>query len=278
VIRNHSVLYVDLMGTCFDILTKPIPLQQRHIDGYRHKVIMGNHKKAVAKEDILANYLSTDKSGVSGILGSSKGVLMADGADLEMPIDDPSQVVLHKEMLHSSVSDTRDVKFSAENIDFGFTERGRLSEGRQFTLQNKYSFPVKVDWHLLDVLDKTSGKVVKNPFRVVPACAEISANSTATFNAEFAPYEPDSYFFQIAQAFITMMNGSCLKTKKLLAATNMTTRSSRTAKTLLGSIKQKIFEDFDDIAIDPPIAMNIRLCGHSFAPGSQPFIPMIKMS
>jgi hypothetical protein len=110
------------MGTCFDILTKPIPIQQRHIDAYRHKVIMGAHKKVVAKDqDTMANYLLTDKSGHSGILGSSKGVLMADGADLEMPIDDPSQVVLHKEMLHSSVSDTRDVKFSCENVDFGFT-------------------------------------------------------------------------------------------------------------------------------------------------------------
>jgi len=187
------------MGTCFDILTKPIPIQQRHIDAYRHKVIMGAHKKVVAKEDLFAaNYLSTEKSGHSGILGSSKGVMMADGADLEMPIDDPSQVVLHKEMLHSSVSDTRDVKFSAENVDFGFTQTGRLSEGRAFTLSNKYNFPVKVNWHLLDVLDKTSGKIVKNPFRVVPACAEIAANSTVTFNAEFAPYEPDSYFFQIA--------------------------------------------------------------------------------
>lgn len=26
VVRNHSVLYVDLIGTCYDILTKPLPL------------------------------------------------------------------------------------------------------------------------------------------------------------------------------------------------------------------------------------------------------------
>ena len=25
-VRNHKVLYVDLLGTCFDILTKPLPL------------------------------------------------------------------------------------------------------------------------------------------------------------------------------------------------------------------------------------------------------------
>lgn len=45
-VKNHSVLFVDLLGTCYDVLTKPIPLGQRHIDSYRHKVIMGAHRKA----------------------------------------------------------------------------------------------------------------------------------------------------------------------------------------------------------------------------------------
>lgn len=45
IVRNHSVLYVDLLGTCYDILTKPVPLMQRHVDIYRHKVIMGIHNK-----------------------------------------------------------------------------------------------------------------------------------------------------------------------------------------------------------------------------------------
>jgi len=45
VVRNHKVLYVDLMGASFDILTKPVPLMQRHIDVYRHKVIMGAHTR-----------------------------------------------------------------------------------------------------------------------------------------------------------------------------------------------------------------------------------------
>jgi hypothetical protein len=39
------VLSVDLIGTCYDVLTKPMPLMQRHIDIYRHKVIMGIHTR-----------------------------------------------------------------------------------------------------------------------------------------------------------------------------------------------------------------------------------------
>lgn len=38
-IRNHQVCPLDLIGTCYDILTKPLPLMQRHIEVYRHKVI-----------------------------------------------------------------------------------------------------------------------------------------------------------------------------------------------------------------------------------------------
>jgi len=45
VVRNHQVMYVDLIGTCFDLLTKPMPLMQRHVDIYRHRVIMGVHSR-----------------------------------------------------------------------------------------------------------------------------------------------------------------------------------------------------------------------------------------
>ena len=78
-VRNHKVLYVDLIGTCYDILTKPIPLSQRHIDSYRHKVIMGAHKKSsIVKEidDVQESFM-----------GHSE---LSPDLALEIPIDDPS--------------------------------------------------------------------------------------------------------------------------------------------------------------------------------------------
>lgn len=87
VVRNHSVLYVDLIGTCYDILTKPVPLMQRHVDIYRHKVIMGIHNKS------RGNKMLTD--------GTEAGsTSLEDELDLmhEIAIDDPNQVVIHKEM------------------------------------------------------------------------------------------------------------------------------------------------------------------------------------
>lgn len=50
------------------------------------------------------------------------------------------------------------------------------------------------------------------------------------------------------------------------------------AKTLLGSIKKSKYEDALNEDIDPPLCFNLRMVGHSFPPGSQPFIPMVSMS
>lgn len=58
----------------------------------------------------------------------------------------------------------------------------------------------------------------------------------------------------------------------------MTKSSMSKNKTLLGSMKRSKFEDAMNEDIDPPICMNIRLVGHSFPPGSQPFIPMVKLN
>jgi len=139
-------------------------------------------------------------------------------------------------------------------------------------------FPVRVDWTLLEVMNKTTGKLVRNPFNVQPATQEIAAKSSAQFNVDFCPYEPDQYFFQLAQCFVHLLNGNEFKTKQLLADTITADKNKTANKTLLGSMKKSKYVDFNNEEIDPPLCLNVRLLGHSFAPGSQPFIPMIKMS
>lgn len=171
---------------------------------------MGAHRKAqMAAKDI------------DGMEDSLMDSAMDVDLHLEIPIDDPNQVVLHKEMLHDSSAKMRDIRLSENSINFNFTENGRLSESRQLTLENKFNFPIKVDWTLLPVLNKTTNQFVKNPFKVLPAQQEISPNSNFIFNVDFAPYEPDSYFFQIAQCFISLQNGNHDKMKQLAAGNTM---------------------------------------------------------
>lgn len=78
--------------------------------------------------------------------------------NLEIPIDDPSQTVLHKEMLLNSSEAVKDVRLSADSLDFAFTEKGRLSESKTLSVENKFAFPVLVNWTLLPIFDKNIGK------------------------------------------------------------------------------------------------------------------------
>ena len=52
-----------------------------------------------------------------------------------------------------------------------------------------------------------------------PAKQEVGPNSTFVFNVDFAPYEVDSYFFQIVQCFVTLKNGNHSRMKELASAT-----------------------------------------------------------
>ena len=59
----------------------------------------------------------------------------------------------------------------------------------------------------------------------------------------------------------------------------MQSQSSKThAKTLLSSLKKNKFEEALNEELDPPSSLNLRLVAHSFPPGSQPFIPMVKLA
>ena len=79
-VRNHEVLYVDLIGTCYDILTKPMPLIQRHVDIFRHKVIMGMHNKV--RKDLI-----DEKLGNSTMQQSFDEEMEV---SLQIPIDKPN--------------------------------------------------------------------------------------------------------------------------------------------------------------------------------------------
>lgn len=77
-------MYVDLVGTCYDVLNKPMPLMQRHVDIYRHKVIMGMHNKA-RRVDKVGDNMEDSLDNRSHNLSS-----MDLEINQEIPIDNPS--------------------------------------------------------------------------------------------------------------------------------------------------------------------------------------------
>ena len=43
------------------------------------------------------------------------------------------------------------------------------------------------------------------------------------------------------------------------------------------NLKKSIYDESSNEEIDPPLVLNVRVVGHSFMPGSQPFLPMVKL-
>jgi hypothetical protein len=84
---------------------------QRHVDIYRHKVIMGIHNKQ-RKTDL------SDFDKLGNTTGNGTSFEEEVEINLEIPIDDPNPVVLHKEMLLDSTSENRDVRLKEEYLDF----------------------------------------------------------------------------------------------------------------------------------------------------------------
>jgi len=98
---------------------------QRHVDIYRHKVIMGIHNKSRGGKMLLdGTSMGTDEK--LGITSMEEELELIH----EIAIDDPNQVVLHKEMFLEMSSESRDLKLREEYVDFGFTEYGRVSENK----------------------------------------------------------------------------------------------------------------------------------------------------
>jgi hypothetical protein len=117
-------------------------------------------------------------------------------------------------------------------------------------------------------------KLSNNPFKVDEPNAIIPAKSTGSFRIKFKPYEPNYYFFQILQCYCYLLNGNENKMRKIQDEGN-----PQTVRTLkLGSTRKSKFEESVNEEIDPPIWLNLRTVGHSFSPGSQPFLPMVKFT
>lgn len=242
VVKNHMILYIDLIGTCYDILQRPMPLSQKDIEAFRSHVLMGSIHKLVETAPSLMNQPIENVFAVSA----------------EIPMDEPNQIALHKEMFQELKD--RMVAISEESIDFGFTYSGRTSEGRNLVVSNRLPFPVFVMWMIIGETQPTEDK--STSFSVRPATMTIPAESTGNFLAYFSPSSPGSYFFQYLTCQVYIKRN---KMKEIDELGRMST-------------SQTYGKDSLSILTIPPIPLIVPVVGHSFPSNYQTFIPEIKVS
>ena len=242
VVKNHLVLYIDLIGTCYDILQRPLPLSQKDIEAFRNHVLMGTVHKLVETAPNLINQSIENVFAVSA----------------EIPMDEPNQIALHKEMFQELSE--RMIALSEEFIDFRFTLSGRTSEGRNLVLSNRLQFPVHVLW----LIPGETQPEVENPacFSIRPSSASIPAESSMNFTVFFSPNLPGGYFFQYLRCQAYIKRG---KNKEIDELGRMST-------------SQTYGKDSLNILTIPPIPLSLPVIGHSFPSNYQTFIPEISIN
>ena len=242
IVKNHLVLYLDLIGTCYDILQRPLPLSQKDIEAFRNHVLMGTMQKLVETAPTLMNQSLENVFAVSA----------------EIPMDEPNQIALHKEMFQELRE--RMVAISEEFLDFKFTPNGRVSEGRVVVMSNRLSFPIHVMW----LIPGETQPNTEEPacFSVRPAILSIPAESSASFSVFFSPTQPGAYFFQYLSCQVYIKRNKMKEVDELGRMSTSLTYG----------------KDSLHILTIPPIPLQLPVVGHSFPSNYQTFIPEIKIS
>ena len=140
--RNHSLLFVDLIGTCYDLLIRPLPLLQQHVDIFRQRVIEGRISEIELK------YIENNM-----LLKLSKKV---DEGSQDTPSEDNfySQLhptisehpyVLHRELFQQP-STNQLISLNEDNLEFGFCEVMTMSGQREIEVVNKMQTKLTLYW------------------------------------------------------------------------------------------------------------------------------------
>ena len=302
IIRDHQLLYIDLMGTCYDLLIRPKPVLQKDVDIFRRRVILGqyqredlvNIKKVDHRSDYREHMFGNSTFGKSLSPQNPQTDNVTDPVNTINPIksqeneqlgthtidlsgDYQSQVVLHKELLLDPVSRSRLISTSSDLLDFGFAEAFTLSNTLDIELTNNLSWRVSVLWNIpKERLDNGEEIAV---FTIFPASKVIKPWCTERFSVTFRPHKNSYYFFQKLQYFairydakhsdnLLMTKGKRPDQLEKSFEPGLTKGQNQTD----GYIGQSIVIEDE---VQPPICGSVNCVGHSFSVLSQPFIPIL---
>ena len=217
--RNHSVFPLDLYGSCHDLLNKTLLLNQKYIDTFRNRLLLGeffsknknnkmlNSKTAVSllPEELKINEIEKTKSNIKIDAGNS--LFNTDSGNI--------QLQLQKEILWETTSKTRLINFSCEHIDFNFVGNGETSSPFVLTVTNNSNMKINTKWILerpiiISNLIKTVNLFQNNDsiFIIQPEEIIINPHSSYDFKVYFKPNKQEYYFYNDIPCFATVIENN----------------------------------------------------------------------
>ena len=220
--RNHSIFPLDIYGSCHDLLNKTLLLNQKFIDNFRYKLLMGDffgdvHSKN-QRTKTLSSYIPEElKNNENNLKTKHKTNTKIDAANtltsfLNSDSGNSIQLQLQKEILWETTSETRIINFSLEHIDFNYVGSGQTSSPFILTVNNNCNKKINIKWILerpiiISNLIKTVNLFENNDsiFIIQPEEIIINQHSSYDFKVYFKPNRHEYYFYNDIPCFATVI-------------------------------------------------------------------------
>ena len=173
------------------------------------------------------------------------------------------QPQLHREIFECDNVTKRIIVCETEITDFGFCNALQLSGQRELVVQNMSASKLTVSW---------TRNYVENSdipiFSVNPQSANLRPGESYNFMVNFRPTHRSAFFFQKLQAIAVNYEENL---SEFLSGASMRMRKRKLKELSKQGTSLEGAKGFSF----PPVMISTNCVGHSFAPGNQPFIPMI---
>ena len=171
-LKNQQPVFIDLLGTCYDLKLRPAPFSQRHIDAYRAREASG---RGCLAPEALEELDITDNLALEAT------------QEVELSEDD-----LWDEIFRQYDDPSRPVTVDTY-VDFGSCSIRRSTEPRTITVTNTADAKVTCNW------------VLPNDWvRVFPPSADVLPRGGQTsFQVHFRPGAENMYYACTLEAFVS---------------------------------------------------------------------------
>ena len=207
--KNHAIFSLDLYGSCHNLLNKTMLLNQKFIEQFRNRLLVGeffvnnitNNKNSLLNEELKSN-----NDNIKIDAGNSLSSF------LKTDINNNLQLQLQKELLWDASSQTRIISFSQEHIDFNYVGIGDTSSPFVLTLNNNTNMKINIKWILerpiiISNLIKTVNlfQNENSIFIIQPDEIIINPHSSYDFKVYFKPNKQEFYFYDDIPCLATVI-------------------------------------------------------------------------
>ena len=209
--KNHSIFPLDLYGSCHDLLNKTLLLNQKFIENFRNRLLLGEFfvNNVKYKNPLMIEELKSNNENIKIDAGNSISSLLKTESGNNLLLQ------LQKEILWETTSETRIISFSQEHVDFNYVNSGDTSSPFVLTVNNNSNMKINIKWILerpiiISNLIKTVNlfQNEESIFIVQPEEAILNPHSNYDFKVYFKPNRPEFYFYNDIPCFATVIENN----------------------------------------------------------------------